>query len=105
LLGALVSEVAFATQGQVSGQIQILRSHNAEVPNDWVQLSGVTTAGNCPPLVSGQPIIFLLTDDVRGNRQFAALLTDKMAGATVTIGFDDTLVSSAGYCYLYFLMP
>lgn len=54
--------IAQATQYQASATIAVLRSHDTAVSEDWFELTGVTSLGNCPTY-EGLVLILIKDDD------------------------------------------
>lgn len=97
--------VAFATTGEVSGQIDTIRSHDTWVSPDWISISGVTGAGGCSFTVNGS-VIFYVRDNERGKRQLELAQAAKLAGKAVVIGYDDvnlTLPGNIGQCFVRYI--
>jgi hypothetical protein len=93
---------AEATSYGASGTVVALRSHDAAVSQDWFQLTGVASLGNCGTY--NGLVLFILRDDDRSWRHFAMVLSAKRTGATLSAWIDDTVVSSpGGFCYLQYL--
>jgi hypothetical protein len=103
LIGTLCAwATAEATSYNASGTIAVLRSHDAAVSQDWFQLTGVASLGNCATF--NGLVLFTLRDDERSWRHFAMVLSAKRAGGTITAWVDDAVVSNpGGFCYLQYL--
>ncbi len=98
------ASVALAGSYNGTGTVYLLRSHSTNLgPNsDWFSLVGVTSLGNCKTADGGN-VVLRLSDDAKGQRQFALVLAAKTAGTPVTAWVDDMNVDSGGYCYLMFV--
>ena len=93
--------VAEATTYGAAGTIAVLRSHVANVSEDWFELTGVSSLGNCP--VYNGLVLFVLKDDDRSWRHFAMALSAKRASTAISVWVDDTVLNSGGFCYLQYL--
>lgn len=93
--------VAEATTYNATGTVALLRSHVVNVSEDWFQLTGVSSLGNCPVLYG--LVLFVIKDDDRSWRHFAMVLSAKRAGTAILATVDDTVVNSGGFCYLQYL--
>jgi hypothetical protein len=83
-----------------TGNIAVLRSHDAAVSWDWFSLTGVASLGTCPTI--NGVVLLVINDDDRGWRHFAIVLSAKRAGTTVTAFVDDTVLIN-GYCVIQYL--
>jgi len=92
--------VASAVTGEVTGQINTIRSHDLSVSSDWISLTNVT-AGSCGQ--SGGNAAFLFKDDERGKRHLSIAIAAKLAGKAVSIGYDDTGLQSGGFCFIRYI--
>ena len=84
-----------------SGMVSTLRTHDSVTFGanaDWFSLVGVTSLGTCPTVAGGY-VVLMLRDDARGQRMFSLVLAAKSAGIPLTVRVDDTLKTTAGYCY------
>lgn len=91
---------AYAAVFTGSGTVYTLRSRESTLGTDadWFSLVGVTSLGSCPTADAGY-VVLMLRDDAKGQRMFALILAAKSAGTTLTVRADDTVKTSAGYCY------
>jgi hypothetical protein len=99
-LGSL-SSGAYATTYEATGTVAILRSHDTAVSEDWFQLTGATSLGNCPTYQG--LVLIVLKDDDRAWRHFAMLLSAKRSATSISAWVDDTVLNSSGYCTLQYM--
>ncbi len=101
LLLLLLGTEANAATYTISGQVALLRSHDAALGLDWFSLAGASSAGACGTY--GGAVVMRLRDDARGQRQFSMLLAAKMSGTAVQVTLDDSVVDGYGHCYVRYL--
>jgi hypothetical protein len=103
LLGALATAVcqpSYAVGYIASGTIVRLSSYDLTwfgANFDFFVVSGATSLGTCG--VANGYVVFRIHDDVRGQRMFAGLTADKLAGNSITVYVDDQYKDSSGFCY------
>ena len=103
LLAALLLNLSptYAALFTANGSVYTLRTHDSITfgPDaDWFSFVGVTSLGTCPTGDGGN-VVFMLRDDARGQRMFSVVLAAKSAGIPLTVRVDDTLKTTAGFCY------
>jgi hypothetical protein len=99
-LGLLaMSEATIAAPGDVAGLVDVIRSHDPTVGNDWFSLVGVTSVGACTGA------LFMFKEDERAKRQVALVLAAKATGKQVRVGYDDTnaALKNGVYCYVGYI--
>jgi hypothetical protein len=102
-LAALLLNISptYAAPYTGSGMVYTLRTHDSVsfgANADWFSLVGVTSLGTCPTFDGGY-VVLMLRDDARGQRMFSLVLAAKSAGMPLTVRVDDTLKTTAGFCY------
>src|SRR5258708_13809893 len=98
-LSLMLSNTAFALVGELTGEIDIIRTHDLTVSPTWVTIKNVTAAGTCGTSYVGVP--FVLKDDDRAKRILAIAIAAKMAGKSVVLGWNDVNLGGAcSACYV-----
>lgn len=93
---------SFSEIDEISGNVLKIRSHDLSLntDGDWVQIDNASDAGACRK-VAGRTI-FSFKGDERGSRHLSILLSAKMAGKAVTIGYDDVGLNDY-YCVIRYV--
>lgn len=108
-LGMALCQPASSAQKSSTGTVASLTvpssvhpPKNASLPFTWLAITNVTSIGSCkmytpiPGYV--QPFVVLDVQDNTGQPMYAMLLAAQLAGSTVTVVVDDTVVDGNGYC-------
>jgi hypothetical protein len=99
-LGLISVESAVAGDYTATGTIYalVIQDSSWGANADYVLVNGATSLGTCGK--QNGFVVLQLTDDAKGQRQFAFLLAAKTAETPVTVGVTDTFLSSQGLCIL-----
>ncbi len=102
LLILVFASNVYSQIGKVSGEVSKIRSHDTSLSTDgdWVSIDTIDAPGSC--LLFDGKATFSMKGDDRGSRHLSILLAAKLAGKSVTIGYDDVSLNPY-YCAIRYV--
>jgi len=104
LLVAVYASESQATVASASGTIAEIRTNSSTLGvENGMFVTGVSSLAACPttPTDAGVNLVMLrIKGDSEGRVQHRTALAAQLAGKTVIVFADDTVLDSGGFCYL-----
>jgi hypothetical protein len=93
---------AFATNGTLTGTVNLITSQATAAGNTFIEVSSTATIGKCNKDGNSETLI-LIPDDDRGKQMMSIAEAALLSGKTVSALVDDGAATSGVYCFASWL--
>jgi hypothetical protein len=94
---------AFATNGTITGGVNVITAQATAVGNTFIELSSTVTIGHCNKDGGNSETLILIPDDDRGKQMMSIAQAALLSGKTVKALVDDGGASGGTYCFASWL--